>query len=171
MGGAGSVTDIGWIDLALMVALALSVAIGLWRGFVLEVLALAGWVAAYVGAHWFAPQWAPRVPIGEPGSTLNFAAAFVAVFLVVLVGWGLAARVLRMLVNATPLRGADRVLGAAFGLLRGVLLLLILATVVALTPAAASAQWQSSQGAQWLGVALHGLKPLLPPDVARHLPA
>ena len=43
---------------------------------------------------------------------------------------------LRLLVNATPLRGADRVLGAAFGLLRGVLLLMVLATVVALTPAA-----------------------------------
>ena len=88
-----------------------------------------------------------------------------------LVGWGLASRVLRMLVNATPLRGADRVLGAAFGLLRGVLLLLVLATVVALTPAAKSPDWHRSQGVQWLAVALQGLKPLLPPDIAHFLPA
>lgn len=171
MGADGPFADIGWIDAALLAALVLSVVVGLWRGFVLEVLALAGWVAAYVGAHWLAPDWARHLPVGEPGSTLNFAASFVAAFVVVLVGWGLAARVLRMLINATPLRGADRVLGGAFGLLRGLLLLLILATVVAFTPAATSPQWRGSHGAQWLGVALHGLKPLLPPDVARHLPA
>lgn len=171
MADGAAFADIGWIDAALLAALLLSVVVGLWRGFVLEVLALAGWVAAYVGAHWLAPDWARHLPIGEQGSSLNIAAAFVAAFVVVLVGWGLAARVLRMLVNATPLRGADRVLGGAFGLLRGMLLLLILATVVALTPAATSPVWQGSQGAQWLGVALHGLKPLLPRDVARYLPA
>ena len=66
--------------------------------------------------------------------------------MVVLIVWGLASRVLRLLVHATPLRGADRVLGAAFGLLRGVVLLLVLATVVALTPAATSPAWHRSQG-------------------------
>lgn len=162
---------LGWIDWALLAGLALSMIIGLWRGFVLEVLALAGWVAAYFGAQWLAPTWAPHVPIGESGSNLNTAAAFALAFIAVLIVWGLASRLLRMLVNATPLRGADRVLGAAFGLLRGVLLLLALATVVALTPAAASPAWKGSQGAQWLSVALHGLKPLLPPEVVRYLPA
>lgn len=162
---------LGWIDWSLLAGLALSMVLGLWRGFVLEVLALAGWVAAYVGAQWLAPAWAPHVPIGDPGSRLNMAAAFGAAFIVVLVAWGLASRLLRMLVSATPLRGADRVLGAAFGLLRGVLLLLLLATVIALTPAATSPAWQGSQGAQWLSLALHGLKPLLPLEVARHLPA
>ena len=77
---------------------------------------------------------------------------------------------LRLLINATPLRGADRVLGAAFGLLRGVLLLMALATVVALTPAASSEPWARSQGVQWLAVAMQGLKPLLPPDIAQFLP-
>jgi membrane protein required for colicin V production len=161
---------LGWVDLSLLTALALSVVIGLWRGFVLEVLALAGWVAAYFAAQWLAPAWAPHVPIGAPGSSVNQAAAFAVAFIVCLIGWGLASRVLRMLINATPLRGADRALGAAFGLLRGVFLLLGLATVVALTPAAASPLWQESLGAQWLAVALQGLKPLLPSDIAHFLP-
>jgi membrane protein required for colicin V production len=162
---------LGWIDISLLGVLLLSLVLGLWRGFVLEVLALLGWVVAYLAAQWLAPLWAKHVPLGEPGSSLNFAAAFAVAFIAVLVSWGLASRVLRLLINATPLRGADRVLGAAFGLLRGVVLLLALTTVVALTPAATSPEWHRSQGAQWLAVALQGLKPLLPPDIAQFLPA
>lgn len=162
---------IGWVDLAMLGVLLLSLGLGLWRGFVLEALALIGWVAAYFAAQWLAPQWAPHLPLGEPGSNLNYAASFAVAFMAVLIGWGLASRVLRLLVNATPLRGADRVLGAAFGLLRGVLLLMVLATLVAQTPVAESDPWSRSQGAQWLAVAMQGLKPLLPPDIAQFLPA
>lgn len=161
---------LGWIDLAMLGVLLLSLGLGLWRGFVLEVLALVGWVAAYFAAQWLAPQWAPHLPLGEPGSNLNHGVAFALGFVAVLIGWGLASRVLRLLVDATPLRGADRVLGGAFGLLRGVLLLMVLATAVALTPLASSPDWHRSQGVQWLAVAMQGLKPLLPPDVAQFLP-
>jgi membrane protein required for colicin V production len=162
---------LGWVDICLLAALALSVLVGLWRGFVLEVLALAGWVAAYFAAQWLAPMWAPHLPVGAPNSSVNFAAAFALAFIGVLVLWGLVSRLIGLLVKATPLRGIDRVLGAAFGALRGVVLLLVLATVVALTPAAASAQWHASHGVQWLNVALHELKPLLPPGISQFLPA
>jgi membrane protein required for colicin V production len=162
---------LGWVDLTLLAVLLLSLGLGLWRGFVLEALALAGWVVAYFAAMTLAPSWAPHLPLGEPGSAFNHAAAFAAAFLAVLIGWGLASRVLRLLVNATPLRGADRLLGAAFGLLRGVLLLMLVAALVAQTPAADSPDWHRSQGVQWIEVALQGLKPLLPPDIAQFLPA
>jgi membrane protein required for colicin V production len=161
--------SLGWVDLAMLGVLLLSLGLGLWRGFVLEALALVGWVAAYFAAQWLGPQWAPHLPFGEAGSGLNRAAGFAAAFLVVLVGWGLASRLVRLLVSATPLRGADRVLGAAFGLVRGVLLLMLVAVGVALTPVATSPQWHQSQGAQWLAVALQGVKPLLPPDLAQYL--
>jgi len=51
------------------------------------------------------------------------------------------------------------------------LLLLAVSTVVAFTPAARSQPWRESQGAAWLGAALQGLKPMLPDDVSRRLPA
>jgi membrane protein required for colicin V production len=162
--------QLGWVDLTMLGVLLLSLGLGLWRGFVLEALALVGWVVAYFAAHWLAPQWAPHLPLGEQGSSVNYVASFAVAFMAVLIGWGLASRVLRLLINATPLRGADRVLGAAFGLLRGVLLLMALATVVALTPAASSEPWARSQGVQWLAVAMQGIKPLLPPDIAQFLP-
>jgi len=160
----------GWIDIALLSILALSVVVGLWRGFVFEVLSLLGWVAAYFAAQWFGPEVAPHLPVGTPGSALNLGAAFAATFIAALIVWSLAARLIRLLIKATPLSLPDRVLGAGFGALRGLVLLLALATVVAMTPAVRSPAWQASQGAGWLHVMLKELKPVLPTAVAQHLP-
>lgn len=160
-----------WIDLAMLGWLLVSMIVGLVRGLVFESFSLLGWAVAYFGAHWAAPLLMPHLPVGDPGSELRQAAAFVAAFLALLIAWGLATRLVRMLVRATPLDLPDRVLGAGFGAARGVVVLLAVATVVGLTPMAASAAWQRSHGAAWLNVALHGLKPLLPNDLSQYLPA
>ena len=174
MGNGGTLGSLGWVDWGLIVVLAASVAIGLWRGLVYELMALAGWLVAYVAAQtWAADVVAPRLqglPLGAPGSAQPLGAAFALTFIGVLVAWGLLARLVRLLLHATPLTVPDRLLGAGFGLVRGGVLLLTLATVVALTPAARAQAWQDSRGAAWLGVALTGLKPVLPEAVARHLP-
>lgn len=162
---------LGWVDWTLVAILAVSVVIGLWRGLVFELMSLVGWVVAYVLAQAYSPLVAPRLHLGEPGSALNQAAGFAAVFVAVLLVWALLARLVRMLVHSTPLTVLDRLLGALFGALRGALLLLALATLVAFTPAATSPDWSASRGATWLMALLHGIKPMLPADVARHLPA
>lgn len=162
--------QLGWVDVALLAALLLSVLIGLWRGLVFEVLSLLGWLAAYVAAQVFAADVAPLLPIGTPDSALNRAAAFALTFIGALLVWGLASRLVRLVIHATPLSVVDRVLGGGFGLLRGGVLLLALATVVAMTPAARSTAWRSSHGAAWLQGVLHELKPVLPGAWARHLP-
>ncbi|ODU08990.1 MAG: colicin V synthesis protein [Rubrivivax sp. SCN 71-131] len=159
-----------WIDWALLAVLLLSVLVGVWRGLVFEVLSLAGWVVAWVGAQLFGRELAPWLPVGAPGSAANVLACFVVAFVGILIVWSLLARLARLLIHATPLSLPDRVLGGGFGLLRGGVLLLALATVLALTPAAQWAPWQQSEGARWLRVVLHGLGPLLPHDMARHLP-
>ena len=161
----------GWVDWTLLAVLALSVVVGLWRGLVFELMSLVGWVVAYVAAQLYSAQVAPHLPIGLPGSALNLGAGFALTFVGVLIAWTLLARLVRLLLHATPLTLIDRTLGAAFGLVRGGVLLLALATLVAFTPAARSQPWQDSQGAAWLRVALQGIKPVLPVEVARHLPA
>ncbi|MDP1902383.1 MAG: CvpA family protein [Rubrivivax sp.] len=163
--------SLSWVDWALLALLSASVLIGLVRGLVFECLSLAGWVAAWFAAQWAAPQVAPHLPLGGVGSALNLGAAFALCFVAALVIWGLLARLVRMLIRATPLSLPDRLLGAAFGALRGAVLLLALATVVTLTPAAQSTPWRQSQGAKWLAQALHGLKPLLPEMAVSRLPA
>jgi membrane protein required for colicin V production len=162
------VQQIGWVDLALVAVLLLSVIVGLARGVVFELLSLAGWVAAWFAAQWLAPQVAPHVPVGATGSALNHGAAFALAFIAALIVWGLAARLVRLLIRATPLSPLDRLLGALFGFVRGVVLLLAVATVVGFTPLVKTAAWQQSRGAAILNAVLQGLLPLLPPQVSEH---
>ena len=154
---------IGWIDLAMLGVIALSAIVGAVRGLTFEVLSLLGWVAAWFAGVWLGPVLAPHLPIGVPGSPLNGIAAFACAFLVVLVLWGLGARAVAALVGKTLLRPLDRLLGAVFGLVRGVLVLLLLAMVVSFTPASASPAWRESQGAAWLNLILRELLPSLAP--------
>ena len=156
-------------DLAMLAVLLLSMAVGAWRGLVFELMSLLGWFAAYLAAQWFNAAVAPYVPVGSPGSPVNHAAAFAVTFLAALIAWGLLARLLKMLIHATPLSAVDRLLGAAFGALRGGVLLLAVAAVVARTPWAQAPSWQHSTGAAWLRVAVAGLKPTLPAGIADQL--
>lgn len=160
-----------WVDVAMVALLAISVVTGIARGLVFELLSLLGWVAAYFAGQWAAPLLAPQLPIGRAGSAMNELAAFVCAFFVALLLWSLLTRLVRLLVRASPLSGLDRLFGAAFGGLRGLVVLFVVATVVSLTPARGSAAWRASRGAVWLNDALHAARPLLPPELSRHLPA
>jgi len=152
--------DLGWVDIGLAVFLLLSVLIGLARGFVFELLSLAGWFAAWFAGFWLTPTFVGYVHIGEPGSSLNYGATFACVFLVALVVWSLGARLVRALIRATPLSAFDRLLGAGFGFVRGLVVLLVVATVIGISPWGQSIAWQRSQGVAWLNTVLHELRPL-----------
>lgn len=160
-----------WVDLALLAVLLVSVVVGLVRGFVFEVMSIVGWVVAYLVAHWFSADVAAHLPLGNPGSAVNTVSAFVLTFVAALLAWAIASRIVRFIIHATPLSVVDRLLGALFGGLRGVLVLLVIVTVVGMTPAARSPAWQASIGAPWLQAAITGLKPVLPDPISKHLPA
>jgi membrane protein required for colicin V production len=155
------------LDIAMAVLLGLSVIVGLWRGLVFELMSLVGWVVAYLVAVRFSGHVGPFLPIGEPGSPLNHAASLVVTFVAALMVWALVARLLQMLISATPLTFIDRTLGGAFGLLRGLVLLLLVVTAMSLTPTGRSAWWNQSRGVQLLGVIVEGLRPMMPPHIQR----
>ena len=159
----------GWIDWSLLAIVLLSVLMGLWRGLVFEVLSASGWIAAYFAAQWFTPQWSNyvpfAVPVGAVGSALNHAVTFGISFIVFLLVWGLAAKLVRMVFRAVPgVSAADRLMGGVFGFIRAVVLMLAITTVVGLTPLAKAAAWQQSHVAAWTQALLLGLKSVLPPD-------
>jgi membrane protein required for colicin V production len=162
------VTTVDWILLAVLVA---SLLLGAWRGLVYELMSVLGWVAAFVLAQWWAPELAPRLPMSGAGEPVRYAAAFVLVFLAGAFAGGLLAGLTRKMVAAVGLRPVDRTLGAAFGLVRGLVLLLALAVVMDTTPLKSGKEWQASLGAGVLGAALKGLKPVLPEAFGKYLPA
>jgi membrane protein required for colicin V production len=151
-----------WVDWVLLTLFVLSALVGLWRGLVFELMSLAGWVVAYFSAHWLSPQVAPHIPVGVAGSALNASATFLITFIAVLIVWSLLARLVRMLVRATPLSIVDRLLGVLFGSLRGLMVALMLYTVVGWTPWSKSEVWAQSKLRPWLAVAYDVVSPLLP---------
>lgn len=156
-----------WIFLAV---LALSFLIGAWRGLVYEVLSLATWVAAFYLAQWFAPVAASWLPMSGATETVQYAAGFVVVFILAMFAGSLLTWLISRLFRVSGLRPADRVLGAAFGALRGVVLILVAAVLVAMTPMQHEAWWTHSAGAHWASAMVKGLKPALPQEFARYLP-
>lgn len=151
-------------------ALVFSLALGAWRGLVYEVLSVAGWVAAFVLAQWFGPDAAAWLPMGQSSETLRYAASFVAVFVGVLFGVGLLAWLAKKMIEAVGLRPVDRMLGAAFGLVRGAVIVLAATVVVQMTPLKETQVWNESTGAALAAKVLKGLKPILPERFGQYLP-
>ena len=158
------------LDWVLLAVLVLSVLLGGWRGLVYEVLSVAGWVAAFVLAQWWAPDAADWLPMGGSAQPLRYAAAFVLVFIGAAFAAGLLAWLAKKLIEAVGLRPVDRVLGAGFGLVRGAVIVLAVAVVFHMTPLQDTDMWKESAGAQMATATLEGLKPILPEAFGRYLP-
>jgi membrane protein required for colicin V production len=158
-------------DWALLGVLFASMVVGLWRGLVYEVLSLAGWVAAFFLAQWLATDvvaWVPFVQNAAP--SVQYAVGYVLVFVGSLFVFALLSWLVKKLIESVGLRPVDRVLGGAFGLARGVVLLLALTVVLQLTGLSKSDWWQSAKGPIWLDLTIQGLKPLMPESMAKFLP-
>lgn len=159
------------VDLALAMGLLLSMLVGLWRGLLTEVLSLLGWVVAYFAAQWWGPGVGRTLPVDEPGSRLNALAGMMAVFLAAWLAWALMSWALRQIVSASGLGGTDRLLGGVFGLARGLLVALVLYTLISMTPMTDWAPWKASRAAPWLASMMDLLRPILPGEVVKYLPA
>jgi membrane protein required for colicin V production len=160
------VTAVDWILLGVLV---FSMLLGAWRGLVYEVLSVLGWVVSFFVAQWFAPDLATRLPVQSASDPMRYAAAFVLIFIAAVFAAGLLAFMVKKLVAAVGLAPVDRVLGAAFGVLRGVILLLAATVVIDMTALKSSSWWQEAKGAPVLTATLKALKPVLPETFAKYL--
>ncbi len=158
------------LDWIFLVVLVFSLVLGAWRGLVFEVLSVLSWIAAFVLAQWFAPAVAQWLPMSGAAQSMRYAAGFVLVFVAAIFLGVLVAFVIKKLVTAVGMRPADRLLGAAFGVVRGVILLLALTVVVGMTPLHTADWWQDATGPRVATVALQGLKPVLPQEFGKYLP-
>lgn len=156
-------------DLVVIAIVAVSVGISIWRGMVREVLALASWI----GAFWiakelagFAATWLPD-SITNPGVRLML--GFIAVMLASLLVFSLTGMLIVHLVKVAGLTASDRMLGAAFGLLRGVLIAVTVVLLGGMTSAPREPYWRDALLSDPLEAAALWIKPWLPRDVARRV--
>jgi membrane protein required for colicin V production len=110
------------VDYVIVLLCVVSAGIGVWRGFVKEALSLATLLVAIWLAWRFAGLVEPALGNWGGAPEVRTWAARVVVFVLVLVAGALIAWFARTLVRQSGLTGVDRLLGAGFGLLRGVLI-------------------------------------------------
>lgn len=158
------------VDILMLVVLAASLVLGIWRGLVFEVLSVVGWVAAFFVAQWYAAEAAARLPLGETAEPLRYAAGFVVVFVATAFVAAFLTWLVKKGIEKVGLRPVDRTLGGAFGLLRGLVILLAVALLVNMTPIKDEEAWRQSTGAGWLNGGLHSLKGLVPDSIAQYFP-
>ncbi|WP_250623752.1 CvpA family protein [Pinirhizobacter soli] len=147
-----------WVDYIIIAVLGLSVLIGLWRGLISEVLALAVWIAAFWFAWTFGPSVATYFEHAIPLPSVRVIVAYGLCFLVVLLLGALLRFLLARLVEGTGLGGTDRLLGMVFGFVRGVLIVTLAVFLLGFTPFTRDPYWRDAtlppyfQGvADWLG--------------------
>lgn len=147
---------LNWADFVLLGVLAISMAVGLWRGFVVEVLSLTVWIAAFwLSVGFGADAAAYLTGVDEPSARLFL--GYAGVFLVVLILGGGVTWAIGKLIANTGLSGTDRVLGLGFGLARGLVLACVAVMLLGFTPVPQDAWWSQSRflpgvqrGAEWM---------------------
>jgi membrane protein required for colicin V production len=146
-----------WADYFVLGVVALSMVIGLWRGLVSEVMALVIWIAAF----WVAWAFGASVSAQFRGlielPSARVLAGYGLCFIVVLLLGALVRYLISRLVESTGLTGTDRLLGMMFGVLRGMLVVILLVFVLGFTPFSRDPWWKQSVliargqvGADWL---------------------
>lgn len=117
-------------DWFVIVLLAVSMMISLWRGFSREALSLAGWIIAFVAANLFASDMATLLAGVIENLTGRYIVAWSLVFVVALLACGLLAKAFTRVVRASGLGLLDRVLGTVFGFLRGLVIVMVIVFVL-----------------------------------------
>jgi membrane protein required for colicin V production len=131
-----TVTAADWVIVAVIVV---SIVQAVSSGFFHEAFGVAGLVFGYLLAAWnyqrLAARFAPHLKSGWLGEI----AAFLIIFLAVMILAGIAGRIARWIVKEAGLSFVDRVLGGALGLLRGSLIVaVVLMSMAAFTPTSKS---------------------------------
>lgn len=157
-----------WFDVGVVTVCGLSLLLGALRGLMREVVSLAGWVGAFMLATAFSGIVAVHMP-QSLGPLLSGLLAFLLIFVGVLVASGFIGVVLSLLVRAAGMGFLDRLLGAVFGVARGVVIVLLAVLVAGLTPLPGEPIWrQAVLSGPFETVAL-ALRPYLPEGVAQRL--
>ncbi|MDD5249422.1 MAG: CvpA family protein [Rhodocyclaceae bacterium] len=156
-------------DLALLAAIGASVLLGLWRGVVSELLALAAWVAALFAARHFGREAGGFLAKWIADPAFAAAAGFAAVFVAVLVVFALGRFVASLMLRAVGLGLVDRMLGAVFGVARGVFIGFVAVLAGGMTALPKEPWWRDATFAPPLETAVIAAKPWLPAELAKRI--
>jgi membrane protein required for colicin V production len=126
---------VNWLDILLVIIIGYAVLAGFLRGFAREGIGLAAMIAGLICAFWFygtvASFLTPYIRSREVASVLGFLLVFISVIVV----GALLGRLISKLLRVAHLGFLDRLMGAGFGFVKGVLTSsIIVLLLMAFTP-------------------------------------
>lgn len=134
-----------WFDIGVLVVLGLSMLVGVMRGLVREVMAIAAWVIAVFLARQYAPVVANWLPAALQPAGLRLVAGFFCVTIgSLLLLWLVTYFAAQIIQQAKGLSLADRTIGAIFGLVRGLLIVLVGVLLAGLTSLPKEPGWRNA---------------------------
>lgn len=133
-----------WFDITALAIVGVSILLGVMRGLVKEVMALMSWVLAFVAARQFAASAATFLPQTVQPAELRLAIGFALLLLASLVVLWIVSLLLTEVIQALGLTSVNRSAGALFGLLRGLLIVVVTVMVGGLTALPESPGWRNA---------------------------
>jgi membrane protein required for colicin V production len=156
-------------DYVVLTIVGASVVVSLMRGFAREVLALAGWVLAFIVANALSGAVAGSFTSVISDGSLRALTAFVAVFVITLIAVSLLALGVSRLLKSAGLGLEDRLLGSVFGLARGVLIVMVMVLLAGLTALPRQPAWSDAMLSPPLEAFARVIKPWLTQAVSRYI--
>ncbi len=156
-------------DYVVIGVVGLSLAFGLWRGVVGEIISLLAWVVGIFAAVEFGGSVGQGVFAGIADPAIRMLAGCVLIFVGVLVVMSLLRMAVRSMVKALGLSVSDRLLGMVFGLARGLLIVMLLVGLGGMTAAPKQAWWKEATLSPPLETAVMVARQWLPDDLAKRI--
>jgi len=119
------------VDWVILIVLILSVLSAAKTGLIVEVFSLGGLIVGLLLASWDYQRLTPWMAQWIHSPKMDEALSFILIALAVMIVAGIAGRIVRWSVKSIGLGWADRLAGAAFGLVKGCALVTIAAMVIA----------------------------------------
>ncbi|MCU7939432.1 MAG: CvpA family protein [gamma proteobacterium symbiont of Bathyaustriella thionipta] len=159
-----------WPDYIIIAIIAVSTVISLFRGFVRESLALAGWILAVWISLMFMDQMSVFINpyLNLPPSILSLV-SFALLFILTLIVSALVTNLAAKLVDSTGLSGTDRSIGMLFGIARGIIIVGILVLLAGFTLVPQDPWWKESALITHFQQLAVVMKDFLPPHIAAKL--
>jgi membrane protein required for colicin V production len=155
-------------DIGVLGILVVSVAISLLRGLSREMVSLGVWVGGFVLATYFGSYVAGFMPQSLQPLWAALIGFLIIFGVVLLAGW-IVGMALSSAVRASGLAPADRAMGSLFGLVRGLLVVLVIVLLAGLTPLPREAFWREAFLSGPFETAALALRPHLPARLGQHL--
>ena len=133
-----TLTGVDWVIIAVVL---ISMGLSLMRGFVKDAIALITWMVSVMVSMIFYPGMSVLLEPMIQSQSIRVMSAIALLFISTMIVGHIVGRLMHKLIKTSGLTGLDRAIGSAFGLTRGVLIVVIALGILKASGLVNNAQW------------------------------